>query len=90
MRTRLEKSVIGLPAAVEICLRYHVEEGERFTMLPGFESFQPVRQGELLALGGKSGVREIRCPVGSILLMPRYQGQGADGFFLARKVDLVA
>jgi hypothetical protein len=39
-------------------------------------------------MGGKSGVREIRCPLGSILLMPRYQGQGADGFFLARAVDL--
>jgi succinylglutamate desuccinylase len=90
MRDRLERSVNGLPPAVEICLRYHVDEGERFAMLPGFESFQPVRQGQLLALGGKSGMREIRCPLGSILLMPRYQGQGADGFFLARVVDLVA
>jgi len=90
LRARLEQSVSGLPAAVEICLRYHVEEGERFTMLPGFRSFQPVRQGELLAMGGKSGVREIRCPLGSILLMPRYQGQGADGFFLARAVDLAS
>jgi succinylglutamate desuccinylase len=90
MRERLERSVQGLPPAVEICLRYHIADGERFTMLPGFESFQAVRQGQLLALGGKSGMREIRCPLGSILLMPRYQGQGADGFFLARIVDLVA
>jgi succinylglutamate desuccinylase len=84
------EGVKGLPPAVEICLRYHIADGERFTMLPGFESFQAVRQGQLLALGGKSGMREIRCPLGSILLMPRYQGQGADGFFLARIVDLVA
>lgn len=89
-RARLDQRVSGLPPAVEVCLRYHIDDNERFTMRPGFESFQRVRQGELLALGGKTGRREIRCPLGSILLMPRYQGQGADGFFLAREINLVA
>ena len=89
-RARMKKSADGLPGAVEVCLRYAVEPEEHFEMLPGFRSFQPVSQGQLLALGGRSGQRPIRCPIGAILLMPRYQGQGADGFFLARTVNLVA
>jgi succinylglutamate desuccinylase len=55
-------------------------------MLPGFKSFERVVQGQLLALGGAHGQREIRSPLGGILIMPRYQGQGQDGFFLARPV----
>jgi len=83
-RERIARSTTGIPAAVEICLRYAIEPGERFTMLPGFKSFERVVQGQLLAFGGPAGRREIRSPMGAILVMPRYQGQGQDGFFLAR------
>ena len=85
-RERIARSTSGIPAAVEICLRYAIEPDERFTMLPGFKSFERVAQGQLLALGGASGRREIRSPMSGILIMPRYQGQGQDGFFLARPV----
>jgi len=83
-RERIARSTSGIPAAVEICLRYAIEPGEQFTMLPGFKSFERVAQGQLLAFGGAGGRREIRSPMGGILVMPRYQGQGQDGFFLAR------
>ncbi len=89
-RARIEQSVSNLPPAVEVCFRYAIDPDEHFVMLPGFRSFQRVYPGQLLALGGRSGKREIRCPIGAILLMPKYQGQGNDGFFLARTVDLVA
>lgn len=89
-RERILRSTSGIPAAVEICLRYSIEPQERFTMLPGFRSFERVAQGQLLALGGPSGRREIRSPMGGILIMPRYQGQGQDGFFLARPAGRVA
>lgn len=89
-RACIDASVQGIPDAVEICLRYAIESGERFEMLPGFQSFQRVHQGQLLARGGRSGTREIRAPLGAILLMPRYQGQGQDGFFLARTAVLAA
>ncbi len=87
-RARLGASVAGIPAAVRIVLRYAIDPDERFTMLPGFKSFERVQQGQLLALGGASGRKEIRSPMSAILIMPRYQGQGADGFFLARPVPL--
>jgi succinylglutamate desuccinylase len=89
-RERIARSTSGLPAAVEICLRYAIEPEEHFTMLPGFKSFERVVQGQLLALGGPRGRREIRSPMGGLLIMPRYQGQGQDGFFLARPVGRVA
>lgn len=89
-RSCIERSVAKLPPAVEICFRYAIDPGEKFLMLPGFSNFQRVYPGQLLALGGTNGRREIRCPIGAILLMPKYQGQGNDGFFLARTVDLVA
>ena len=89
-RERIARSTSGIPAAVEICLRYAIEPQERFTMLPGFKSFERVAQGQLLALGGASGERPIRSPIGGILIMPRYQGQGQDGFFLARPAGRVA
>ena len=87
-RQRIARSVAGSAPAVRIVLRYAIDPNERFTMLPGFRSFERVQQGQLLALGGASGRREIRSPLSAVLIMPRYQGQGADGFFLARPVPL--
>lgn len=89
-RARIARSTSGIPEAIEICLRYAIEPQERFTMLPGFKSFERVVQGQLLALGGTSGRREIRSPLSGILVMPRYQDQGQDGFFLARPAPRVA
>ena len=78
----LEGAASGLPGAVRIRLRYHVEEGEDFRMEPGFTSFQRVRQGQLLARSRNGREQEVRAPMDAVLLMPRYQGLGADGFFL--------
>ena len=89
-RARLAQSVMGMPKAVEVCFRYAIEPEEQFTMLPGFHSFARVSQGQLLAHGGRSGRQEIRSPIPAVLLLPKYQGQGHDGFFLARASDLTA
>jgi len=86
-RERLDRLTRGLPGAVEICMRYGIDPGERFRMEPGYSNFQRVEKGELLARSGERGEREIRCPLRSILLMPLYQGQGTDGFFLALSAE---
>jgi succinylglutamate desuccinylase len=86
-RELLACSVAGLPGILRIFLRWHIEEGEDFQMEPGFRGFQRIRRGELLARSrgpAPRGLREIRCPSDAVLIMPRYQGQGSDGFFLAR------
>jgi succinylglutamate desuccinylase len=84
-RARLANSARGLPAVVELRYRYGIPAGERFEMRPGFQNFQPVRRGEVLARA-EPGAREVQSPLSGRVLMPRYQALGDDGFFLGREV----
>ena len=60
-----------------------IREGDDFVMEPGFTNFQPVERGQTLA-------RDRRGPIlareSGQILMPLYQKQGTDGFFLVRQV----
>ena len=86
-RERLARSTCNLPAVVELRYRYGIAPGATFEMLPGFENFQPVRRGELLArVDAGEGVSPISSPLSGRMLMPRYQALGDDGFFLGREV----
>ncbi len=89
-RDRLAAASAGLPAAIEVAYVHRLEPGEAFAMLPGFKNFQAVAAGELLAHAGPGLAREVRAPSAGILLMPRYQGQGLDGFFLGRRAPAAA
>ena len=80
-RIDLGRAGIGLPRTVRVFHRYPVTEGKPFRMVPGFRSFQLVRDGELLARDGEA---EVRALSHGRLLMPRYQPAGSDGFFLVR------
>jgi predicted deacylase len=83
-REQLRKAASGTPAVVEILHRHRVSAGDGFEMLPGFRSFMPVQKGQVVARD-RNG--EVRCPESGLMLMPRYQGQGEDGYFLAREVS---
>jgi len=86
-RARLANAAGHLPRVVELRYRYGIPAGTAFEMRRGFENFQPVRRGEVLArIDPGTGAREVHCPMGGRLLMPRYQDQGDDGFFLGREV----
>lgn len=85
-RTRLLNSANGLPGELEIAYCHHLEPDEEFKMLPGYASFDAVVEGQLLARSGPNFEREVRAPWTGTLLMPRYQGQGLDGFFLGRRI----
>ena len=65
--------------ALRIVYRHSVVPGSRFRMAPGFESFQPVRHGQVLASDSTGQIRAIR---DGLMFMPLYQSQGSDGFFL--------
>ncbi len=73
----------GLAAVVEVRHRHEVRPESGFRMEPGFHSFQRVARGQLLALEVNG---PIKAPVSALMLMPRYQGIGSDGFFLVRPV----
>jgi len=82
-RARLTEACAGLPRVLEIRYREALEPGDRFEMGSGFRTFDRVERGRLLAR--KNG-GECRAPEDGYLLLPLYQGQGNDGFFLGRRV----
>ncbi len=73
----------GLPKVAELIMCHTIEPGDGFEMRPGYRNFQKVRKGEWLATDrrGKILARED-----GLILMPLYQKQGDDGFFLIRSV----
>jgi hypothetical protein len=82
-RESLRRVNDGLPAIVEVLYRHAIDEGDDFRMRPEFGGFDAVLEGQPLA-DDRSG--EINAPVSGYLLMPLYQQQGDDGFFVVRAV----
>jgi succinylglutamate desuccinylase len=82
-RALLLDATRGIPRITEVRHRHSVDPEDEFRMEPGFVNFQPVQKGRLLArdLTGEIHARET-----GRLLLPLYQGQGDDGFFLGREV----
>lgn len=80
---RLARAAAGLPEVLEVRHRHPVHPADDFRMRPGFANFAPVARGAPLADDARG---EIRAPESGRLLMPLYQRQGEDGFFLARPV----
>ncbi len=72
----------GLPRVLEVRHRHPVTSGDGFTMRRGYSSFQPVAKGTPLARD-KHG--PIHAPESGRLLLPLYQAQGEDGFFVMRE-----
>lgn len=68
---------------VEVRHRHAIAPGDEFSMEPGFENFQLVKRGQLLAHDrrGRIAARET-----GMVLLPLYQKLGDDGFFLGRKI----
>lgn len=88
-RVCLVAAATGTPAVVEIRYRHGLEEDEDFEMVEGLANFVPVTKGRLLARTQRRSHDpvEVHCPEDGILLLPRYQGQGLDGFFIGRQVN---
>jgi succinylglutamate desuccinylase len=79
----LRGTTAGLPPILEMRYRHPVRPDDGFRMLPGFKSFQTVSAGEILA---RDRHGTVRSPTPGRLLLPLYQSQGEDGFFLVREV----
>ncbi len=81
-RARLAGMRGTLPRVVEVRHRHPVHAADEFRMHPGFASFERVRAGDVVAMD-RAG--PVRVPESGRLLMPRYQRQGDDGFFVIRE-----
>ena len=71
------------PELLQIESRFALERATDFVMEPGYRSFQPVRKGDLLAHHRDEEVRSDR---DGMILMPLYQPQGDEGFFLMSEI----
>ncbi len=74
----------NLPAVSRLIGVHSIKEGDNFVMKPGYSNFQEVKKGEILA---EDRHGEIRASKDALVLMPLYQKQGEDGFFLIEKVE---
>jgi len=73
----------GLPKVSELLYCHRIQPEDEFQMEPNYQNFQPVQEGEVLAFD-KNG--PIRAECDGLILMPLYQNQGEDGFFIIRTV----
>ena len=80
----LQGQASGLPAVTRLVYHYTIEPGEAFEMRPGFKNFDVIRKGDPLA-SNSAGV--IEAPIDGLILMPKYQPQGNDGFFIVQSED---
>lgn len=72
-----------LPKVTELIGYHPIKEGDHFEMVPGYVNFQAVKEGDVLAHDQHG---PIKAAADGYLLMPLYQKQGDDGFFLIKKV----
>ncbi len=79
---RLE-SATGKRNILEVRHREPVLPDDEFLMTPGFRNFDPVKRGQRLATNRHGSVK---APESGMVLMPLYQKQGEDGFFIVRTV----
>ena len=69
----------GLPKVSDLLYIHPIKNGDNFVMAPNYKNFQQVQKGDHLATD-KSG--KIYAPDDCLILMPLYQKQGDDGYFL--------
>ncbi len=79
----LRQASRGGPSVAEIIDSRPIVPGDAFRMLPGFANFQGVEVGQPLA-HDRRGV--VRSPRRGLMLMPLYQDQGEEGYFLCREI----
>jgi succinylglutamate desuccinylase len=73
-----------LPALSTLLYCHKITSGDNFEMKLGYQNFQNIKKGEVLATD-KNG--DIQAPYDCQILMPLYQKQGNDGFFLIKSTD---
>ena len=74
----------GLPKLSKLLYKHQIKPYDSFKMEPGFQNFQKIKAGDLLAKD-KNGY--IYSSYDGRILMPLYQKQGDDGFFIIKEID---
>jgi succinylglutamate desuccinylase len=72
-----------LPKVVQLFDSHKITDSDNFKMMPNYKNFQSIKKGEKLATDNKG---DIKASEDCLILMPLYQAQGQDGFFLVKEV----
>jgi succinylglutamate desuccinylase len=74
-----------LPKCSILVERHPVSATDQFKMKPNYKNFQAIKKGEILATDIKGN---ICSPYDGMILMPLYQEQGEDGFFIIQESEI--
>ncbi len=74
----------NLPKVAQLVGSHPICPEDQFQMIPGYLNFHSVKKGEIIA-HDKNG--PIAAEEDGLLLMPLYQAQGEDGFFLIQPLE---
>ncbi len=67
------------PKLSRLLMKYLIKPEDSFVMEPGFTNFQAIGKGDLLAHHNN---QPVLAPFDGLILMPLYQAQGEEGFFI--------
>ena len=75
----------GLPLEAKLVYVHHIVPSDAFEMIDEriYYNFDPIAEGEVLA---KDKDGPVVAPFGGLILMPLYQRQGSDGFFIVQEI----
>ncbi|MEX0721179.1 MAG: succinylglutamate desuccinylase/aspartoacylase family protein [Balneolaceae bacterium] len=77
----LKNQTESLPRKVEYVYKHIIEPGDDFKMRLGFKNFDAVKKGDWLATDQHG---KVSAQQDGYILMPLYQQQGEDGFFIVQ------
>lgn len=83
-RSMIAEASKGVPRVLELSHHHRINPSDAFRMVPEIPNFEMIRSGQRLATDKRG---DIVSPVSGRLLLPLYQGQGNDGYFLARGIN---
>lgn len=82
----LKQYAQGLPTVARMIERFEIPKGHRFAMVREYQNFDRVFAGETLAFDGDTPVLAQH---DGMILLPRLQDQGDDGFFIVQPLGPV-
>lgn len=74
----------NLPVLSRLIYKHEILPGDNFIMKPGYKNFQPIKENEILARD-RNG--EILAQCDGLILMPLYQPQGEEGFYVIKNIE---
>jgi len=75
---------IDLPPLSRLLYKKEISVGDGFKMKLGYKNFDKVKSGEMVATDQNG---PIFCPFDGLILMPLYQDQGQEGFYVVESVS---